>query len=90
MKRYIKQLSMCLLALCLGSLFNQCEKDYLVYGIAIDGGNTAVTTDEPTEPQKPEGDGICGTVSDYDGNEYDVVKLGTQEWMAQCRGLRKL
>ena len=67
MKRYIKYLEVCLLAICMGVLFNQCEKDRLVI--------------EP--PQKPEGDGFCGTVTDYDGNEYDVVKLGKQEWMAQ-------
>lgn len=67
MKRYIKYLEVCLLAICMGVLFNQCEKDRLVI--------------EP--PQKPEGDGICGTVKDYDGNEYDVVRLGEQEWMAR-------
>lgn len=69
MKRYMKQLGICLFALCVGVLFTRCEKDHLMI--------------KPENPQKPEGDGICGTVTDYDGNVYDVVKLGNQEWMAQ-------
>ena len=68
MKRYMKRLGICLLALYIGVLFTRCEKDRLMINI---------------DAQKPEGDGICGTVKDYDGNEYDVVKLGNQEWMAQ-------
>ena len=69
MKRYMKQLGICLFALCIGVLFTRCEKDHLLT--------------KPEKLQKPEGDGICGTVTDKDGNVYDVVKLGNQEWMAQ-------
>lgn len=65
----MKQLGICLFALCIGVLFTRCEKDHLMIGVE--------------EVQKPEGDGICGTVTDKDGNVYDVVKLGNQEWMAQ-------
>lgn len=69
MKRYMEQLGICLVALCVGVLFTRCEKDHLMI--------------KPENLQKPEGDGICGTVTDKDGNVYDVVKLGNQEWMAQ-------
>ncbi|MBR1992663.1 MAG: fibrobacter succinogenes major paralogous domain-containing protein [Bacteroidales bacterium] len=68
MKRYMKQLGTCLFVLFVGILFTRCEKDHLMI---------------KPDPQKPLGDGICGTVTDYDGNVYDVVRLGNQEWMAQ-------
>ena len=79
MKRYMKQLGICLFALCIGVLFTRCEKDHLMIGVA----EVQKPEGDGPEGDGPEGDGICGTVTDYDGNEYDVVKLGNQEWMAQ-------
>jgi uncharacterized protein (TIGR02145 family) len=63
MRRYIKQLNMCLLALFLLFLFTQCEKNRL----------------QGTYHE----DGLCGKMWDYDGNEYDMLRLGNQVWMAQ-------
>lgn len=63
MRRYIKQLNMCLLALGLLFLFTQCEKNRLQGSYYEDG--------------------FCGKMRDYDGNEYDMLRLGKQVWMAQ-------